>query len=221
MARPGRTRPKEFGPFGIPRSFGARGAEWLRINRPSRSAAMMAPSKLSGKLLTELQRQLNEELGASHSYRALTFWCESQNLKGFARYFDKQAAEELRHANKIAAHLLDRSVVPEMAALPAPRSKFKSLLEVALHAQAMEQTNTQGIHQVYDAALGAKDYPAQVLMHWFIQEQVEEEQWTTEMVERVRAATSPAGLWALDHHIERYLSDRLFEDSGEGSGSST
>ena len=181
----------------------------------------MAPSKPSGKLLTELQRQLNQELGASYNYRALSFWCESQNLKGFARYFDKQAAEELRHANKIAAHLLDRSVVPETAALPAPRSRFKSLLEVALHAQAMEQTNTQGINQVYDAALSSKDYPAQVLMHWFIQEQVEEEQWTTEMVERVREATSPAGLWALDRHIERFLTDRLFEDSGEESGSST
>ena len=105
--------------------------------------------------------------------------------------------------------------------MPAPQCKFKSLLEVALHAQAMEQTNTQGIHQVYDAALGSKDYPSQVLMHWFIQEQVEEEQWTAEMVERVRGATGPAGLSALDRHIERYLADRLFKDSGEGSGSST
>ena len=181
----------------------------------------MAPSKLSGKLLTELQRQLNQELGASHSYRALSFWCESQNWKGFAHYFDKQAAEELKHANRIATHLLDRSVLPETTALPAPQCKFKSLLEVALRAQGMEQTNTQGIHQVYDAALSSKDYPAQVLMHWFIREQVEEEQWTTEMVERVRAATTPGGLWALDHHIERYLADRLFEDSEEGSGSST
>ena len=181
----------------------------------------MAPSRLSGKLLTELQRQLNQEFGASYNYRALSFWCESQNWKGFARYFDKQAAEELKHANRIVAHLLDRGVLPETMALPAPQGKFKSLLEVALRAQAMEQTNTQGIHQVYDAALSSKDYPAQVLMHWFIREQVEEEQWTNEMVERVRAATTPGGLWALDHHIERYLADRLFEDPGEGSGTST
>ena len=30
----------------------------------------MAPSRLSGKLLTELQRQLNQEFGASFTYRA-------------------------------------------------------------------------------------------------------------------------------------------------------
>ena len=61
--------------------------------------------------------------------------------------------------------------------------------EVAQHAERMEQANTQGINAVYEAALAAKDYPAQVLMHWFINEQVEEEAWTAEMVERVRGAT--------------------------------
>ena len=181
----------------------------------------MPPSKLPAKVVTELQRQLNQELGASHNYRSLSFWCESQNLKGFARYFDEQAGEELKHANRIAAHLIDRSVLPQAEALPAPRSQFKSLLEVALHAQSMEQTNTQGINRVYETARDSKDYPAQVLMHWFIQEQVEEEQWTTEMVDRVREAAGPAGLSALDRHIERYLADRLFKDTGEGSDSST
>ena len=45
-------------------------------------------------------------------------------------------------------------------------------------------------------------------MHWFISEQVEEENWATEMVQRTEAAGSDAGLSALDRHIERYLADR-------------
>jgi ferritin len=52
-----------------------------------------------------------------------------------------------------------------------PRKQtFKSLLEVAQQAQAMEHANTQGINSVYEAAHAAKDYSAQVLMHWFINE---------------------------------------------------
>jgi ferritin len=69
----------------------------------------------------------------------------------------------------------------------------------------MEVANTRGIHAVYEAALAAKDYPAQVLMQWFISEQVEEERWSTEMVERVQSATCAGSLSDLDRHIERLL----------------
>jgi len=103
------------------------------------------------------------------------------------------------------AHLLDRRVRPELTAINVPRQNFKSLFEVAQQAQAMEIANTQGVNVVYEAALAAKDYPTQVLMHWFINEQVEEEAWSTEMVERVQAASCAGSLSDLDRHIERLL----------------
>jgi ferritin len=167
----------------------------------------MQKSKIPAKVLTELNRQLNYELGAAHSYRALSLWCADQNLKGFAAFFAKQTGEEHEHAEKIAGHLTDRGAQPELAAIAAPRQNFQSLLEVAQQAQVMEQANTAGIHAVYEAALAAKDYPAQVLMHWFINEQVEEEAWTAEMVERVQSATCAGSVSDLDRHIERLLAD--------------
>lgn len=162
-------------------------------------------SKIPTKVQAELNRQFNQELGASHSYRALSLWCDDRNLKGFAAYFAKQVGEEQVHAAKISDHLIDRGVMPEVTALTAPKQTFKNLLEVAQHAQSMEAENTRGINAVYEAALAAKDYPAQVLMQWFINEQVEEEAWCLEMVERVQAATCAGGFSDLDRHIERYL----------------
>ena len=165
----------------------------------------MPSSKISPKVLAELNRQLNQELNAAQSYRALALWCLDQNLKGFASFFNKQNKEEQVHAEKISMHLIDRSVLPELTALNAPKQHFKSLLDAAQHAQAMELANTQGINAVYEAALTAKDYPAQVLMQWFINEQIEEEAWSTEMVERVQAASCAGSMSDLDRHIERYL----------------
>jgi ferritin len=165
----------------------------------------MQTSKIPAKVLSELNRQFNHELAAAHNYLALSLWCEDQNLKGFARYFAKQSAEERVHASKLAGHVLDRGELPETAAIAAPKHNFKSLIDVAQQAQSMEQANTQGINAVYEAALAAKDYPAQVLMQWFINEQVEEEAWCLEMVERVQAANCAGGLSDLDRHIERYL----------------
>ena len=165
----------------------------------------MSKSTVPPSVLHELNRQLNHELGASHSYLALSLWCAARNFTGFASYFAKQSSEERTHAEKMINHLIDRGVTPELAAVAAPTRDFSSLLDVALQAQTMEQANTKGINAVYEAALAAKDYPAQVLMHWFISEQVEEEAWCDEMIDRVKAASCAGSLSDLDRHIERHL----------------
>jgi ferritin len=129
-------------------------------------------------------------------------------LKGFASYFSRQSGEERAHAERFMSHLLDRGELPVPSGIDAPKTSFKSLVEVARRARDMELDNTAGIHQAYEAAVKVKDYPAQVMLHWFISEQVEEEAWTDEMVTRAEATTTEGGLQALDRHIERYLADR-------------
>jgi ferritin len=167
----------------------------------------MATAAITQGVIKELQRQMNHELSSAHAYDALSLWCEEANLKGFAHYFIKQAGEEREHARRFMKHLLDRQVLPELAAVPAPMANFDSLLSVAKKALSMEQQNTSGIHAAYEVALHEKDYAAQVLLHWFIKEQVEEEDWANEMVERVARANCAGGVGELDRHIERYLED--------------
>jgi ferritin len=171
----------------------------------------MTKSKIPPSVGEELNRQFNQELAAAHSYLALSVWCDVRNLKGFGKYFVKQSGEERLHAERILKHLTDRGLTAEVTALPAPKQDFKTLLEVALQVQAQERANTQGVNSVYEAAVTAKDYPAQVLMHWFINEQVEEEDWSTEMVERVQTASCAGSLSDLDRHIERYLEEEVRE----------
>jgi ferritin len=158
-------------------------------------------------VIAELQRQMNHELGAAHAYTALAVWSFDQNLKGFSRYFYKQASEEREHAQKFIDHLQSRGVMPELRDLPAPKAKFKTLLEVAKHARSMEQANTSGINKAYKVATTKGDYPSQVLLQWFVNEQVEEESWSDEMVQRAELAVTPGGIAALDRHIVRYLGD--------------
>jgi ferritin len=168
----------------------------------------MPTAKIPSKVVAELQRQLNQELDAAHSYQAFSIWCAMQNLKGFAGFFAKQAGEEREHAEKMINHLIDRGVAPDLEERPRPKQDFATLLEVVQWAQTMEQANTKGINAVYEAAVAAKDYPAQVRMHWFIAEQVEEEAWTAELVARVDNASCAGSLSDLDRHVERLLGDK-------------
>jgi ferritin len=165
----------------------------------------MAKSTLTSQVLAELNRQLNQELSAAHAYQSLSIWCAARNFTGFASFFAKQAGEERGHAAKLIDHVLNRGAMPVLAALPAPNCEQASLLDIALQAQAMEEANTRGIHAVYEAALAAKDFPVQVLMHWFINEQVEEEAWCGQLVDRVKSASCAGSLSDLDRHIVRLL----------------
>jgi ferritin len=171
----------------------------------------MPETSMKPNVLTELQRQFNQELSAAHSYLALAAWCHHENLKGFARYFSKQAIEERGHAQKIMEHLLDRDVLPKISAIDSPRSDFDGMADIAQQAQSIERGNTAGIHRCYEAAQRDGDYAAQVLLHWFINEQVEEEHWSGEMVDRVRRASCSGGVAELDRHIERYLGEEGFQ----------
>ena len=165
----------------------------------------MPKPALAPTVVQEMNRQLNHELSAAHAYQALSLWCAIRNFTGFAAFFAKQAEEEREHAEKIIDHLIDRGATPELATLPAPKGDQSALLDVALQAEAMEEANTRGINAVYEAALAAKDYPVQVLMHWFINEQVEEEAWCAEMVDRVKSASCAGSLSDLDRHIVQLL----------------
>ena len=169
----------------------------------------MPTSKVPQKVVDELNRQFNQELAAAHTYLALSIWCDDRNLKGFGKYFVKQSAEERIHAERMIKHLTDRGVVARVTEVPAPNQEFKTLYDVALQAQKQEHANTLGINSVYETAVAAKDYPAQVFMQEFIKEQVEEEDWANEMVERVQAATCAGSNSDLDRHIERYLQEEV------------
>lgn len=158
-------------------------------------------------VVAELQRQLNHEWSASHSYEAMALWCDYENFKGFARFFLKQAAEERTHARKLMDHLIDRGVLPVLSDLKAPRGKFESLMDVATQAQAAERANTVGVNGAYEAALREKDYPAQVMLQWFVSEQVEEEKWADELIDRLQRAQCSGSTAELDRHIMRYLSE--------------
>lgn len=172
----------------------------------------MPDANVSPTVVAELQRQMNHELTAAHAYTAMAAWCYQQNLKGFSDYFLDQAEEERGHAQRLMDHMMARGVAPAIGAVGEPVNAFDGPLGVAMHAREMERRNTEGVHAAYRVAVEQDDLPAQIMLQWFINEQVEEEDWANEMVERVRAAGCAGATAELDRHLRRYL-DKGFAES--------
>jgi ferritin len=149
-----------------------------------------------------IEAQIGHEFGASQTYLSMAGWFECESLRGFASWMREQSQEEIAHAMKLFDFLVDRGVAPKLPALPAPAHGFEGSLEVFEAAFAHEKKVTGQIHDIYELALAEKDYQAQVLLQWFISEQLEEESLTGGLVDRLRMVEgSRAALLILDSEL--------------------
>ena len=122
-----------------------------------------------------LNTQVNRELYSAYLYLAMSSYFETVNMKGFARWMRVQAKEEQEHAMKFFDHLLERGGTVSLKTLETPAEKWSSNLEAFKEVLAHEEMISTSINNLYEIALKEKDYPAQVMLQWFINEQVEEE----------------------------------------------
>ena len=120
-----------------------------------------------------MNEQINKELFSSYLYLSMAAYFEDKNLPGFAHWMRLQADEEREHAMKFYDFILERGGRVILKAIDAPKTEWSSSLEVAEEVAAHEAKVTASINALYELALKEKDYPAQVMLQWFISEQVE------------------------------------------------
>jgi ferritin len=146
--------------------------------------------------------QIKHEFYSAYLYLSMAGSFEVANLPGFARWMRKQSEEEREHGMKFFDFLLDRGEQVQLRAIDEPPYAFRSPLDTLEQALEHEKEITSRIHSLYDLAVQENDYPAQVLLNWFVKEQVEEEKAATEIVERLRmAGEDGAALLLLDREL--------------------
>jgi ferritin len=143
---------------------------------------------LSKKMQDAINEQIKNELYSGYLYLAMAAYAEAQNLPGFAHWMKAQCQEEVEHAMKFFGHVAERGGRVELRAIDEPPVEFDSptaLFEMTLEH---EKKVTGLINDLYELALAEKDYASQVLLQWYIGEQVEEEANATEILETLRMA---------------------------------
>jgi ferritin len=163
---------------------------------------------ISQAMQDAINSQIQKELASSYLYRSMQAWFEDQNLPGCAHWMSMQADEEHEHSMKLYAHLLDRGGRVRLQAIEAPQNEWASPQACFEDVLAHEQKVTKSIHDLYEVALKEKDYPAQVMLHWFIEEQVEEEKNASEVVANMkRIADHDTAVLMLDHRLGKRSGD--------------
>jgi ferritin len=157
---------------------------------------------LSQSLQEALNDQVKNEFYSAYVYLSMSSWFDDQGLPGFARWMRVQYQEELAHGLRIFDFINDRDGRALVYGFDSPPAHWKSPLDVFESSYAHEQKVTGMINSLYTLAVQEKDYPTQVLMQWYINEQVEEEKNAKLIVDQLRhAGDSGAALLILDREL--------------------
>jgi ferritin len=141
---------------------------------------------ISQTMQDAINEQINKELFSSYLYLSMSAYFEDKNLGGFAKWMSAQADEEREHAMKFYAHLIERGGRAVLKAIAAPETTWKSDLACFEEVYAHEQKVTASINALYELALKEKDYASQIMLQWFISEQVEEEKNASDIIESIK-----------------------------------
>jgi ferritin len=158
-----------------------------------------------GKAMQDaMNDQINKELFSSYLYLSMVAHFESKNLAGFAHWMRIQEAEEREHAMKFYEFIIERGGQVVLKAIEAPATEWNSNLDLFREVAAHEAKVTASINALYELALAEKDYPAQVMLQWFINEQVEEEKNAAEIVANLELIEERGtAVLMLDHRLAK------------------
>lgn len=149
-----------------------------------------------------LNNQINEELNSYYIYLSMEAYFESESLDGFANWMELQAQEEMEHAMRIFRYLNERGGRVRLQPIEEPKVNWNSPQEAFEDAYEHEQHITKKINELVDLAEEKDDKATRNMLEWFVEEQVEEEASTEEIVNKIKmVGESGPGLLALNNAL--------------------
>jgi ferritin len=156
----------------------------------------------SDRLNNAFNAQIQNELNSAYIYLGMAAYFDNQGLPGFSHWMQQQAQEEIAHAMKFYTFVFDREGAVTLEGLDKPKADYESPLAAFRAAYEHEKYISGTIHHLYKLAQEEDDYASRPLLHWFIEEQVEEEASAKAIVEQLEMiGESKTGTFMLDRQL--------------------
>jgi ferritin len=154
------------------------------------------------KLRKAINDQINKEFYSSYLYLAMAAHFDANALPGFAKWMKVQASEEWGHGMRFYDYLTEVGAPVELAGIALPPAKFGTPKEIFEQVLAHELTVTASINAIFELAKAEKDPKTELMLHWFINEQIEEEKNDRDIIDQLTmSGGNPFGIMFLDQHV--------------------
>ena len=157
---------------------------------------------LEKKMEVALNKQVNAELWSAYLYLSMSYDMDNKGYEGMASWFALQAKEEFAHAVRIMKFIGEADGKVTLMPIGEVKQEWVSPKDAFEDTLAHEKIVTGNIHKLMDLAVELKDYAAQNMLKWFVDEQVEEEDTARKIVDKLKKVeNSPALLYGLDKEL--------------------
>jgi len=160
---------------------------------------------ISDKVVKAMNEQINMEYASAYIYLGMSLEMDIKGFKGYSSWLFIQYGEEIKHAEKFIDFIQRRGFKPTLTDISAPKSAANTPLEVAKVAYAHEMKVSASIDKIYELAVKESDYASASFLKWFIDEQVEEEENTRNIVDMFETAGNDIDAM---FQIDKFLSKR-------------
>jgi ferritin len=159
-------------------------------------------TSLQESVLDMLNEQMAMEAHSSATYLSMSGWCFAQGLNGSGEFFKKQSHEEREHMLKLFDFIVDAGGLPVSPEVSKIERNFEGLRDVLVKALEQEIAITMNFNKISDHCHKVKDYQTARFLHWYLEEQVEEEAQARRCIELYDIiGTESGGLYKIDKEI--------------------
>lgn len=157
---------------------------------------------MDAKVEKALNEQIHAEFFSFYLYLSVSAYFTTQHLDGFAHWMTIQSQEEFGHAMKLFNYLNERGGTVELQALDAPQREWASPSAAVEAVLNHEKHISKRINNLVNLANSENDHATTVVLHWYVNEQVEEEATADTLYHQVKMLEdSPHGLLMLDREL--------------------
>ena len=157
---------------------------------------------LKEKMEKALNEQINAELYSAYIYQSMAAYFEDVDLDGFASWMDIQTEEEMFHARKIYDYINERGGRVKLKSIEEPPHEWDSPLAAFQAAYDHEKKVTAMIDDLANLSEEFKDRASYSFLQWFVDEQVEEEDTVSSIVEKLKmVGDSGSGLFLMNNEL--------------------
>ena len=157
---------------------------------------------ISKRLEEAINAQINAEMWSAYLYLSMSSYCYNAGYTGMANWFAIQFKEEQDHAQIFINYLQSRGGRVLLRAIDAVDTEWASHLAAFEHTLQHEEKVTSLINNLMAIAVEEKDFASQSRLQWFIDEQVEEEENATDIIQKLRMLNGNGyGMYQLDQEL--------------------
>ena len=157
---------------------------------------------ISKRLEEAINAQINAEMWSAYLYLSMSSYCYNAGYTGMANWFAIQFKEEQDHAQIFINYLQSRGGRVLLRAIDAVDTEWASPLAAFEHTLQHEEKVTSLINNLMAIAVEENDFASQSRLQWFIDEQVEEEENATDIIQKLRMLNGNGyGMYQLDQEL--------------------